>query len=191
MMSAANGLLYDGTITSISENDFTATFMIYTDGENPIPATATGRITQGSSITGTLTGSGAGSGTFSLSYAMSNNQPAAISRIANTVSHVVWEGNLVGNGPTYDFFLNDLGVLTHGTDVTIGAFDTCDINGSVNPISGTSLYEVSVSLSGCANPLVDGTTYTGLATSRSDSTVDDTLVLGVTNRAYSPFGDFI
>jgi len=192
MMSAANGLLYDGTITSISENDFTATFMIYTDGENPIPATATGTITQGSSITGTLTGSGAGSGIFSLGYAISNNQAAAISRIANTAGHITWEGDLAGKpGFIYDYSIDNLGVLTHGTDVTIGIFDACDINGSVSPISGTSLYEVSVSLFGCTNPLVDGTTYTGLATSRSDSTVDDTLVLGVTNGTYSPFGDFI
>jgi hypothetical protein len=192
MMSAANGLLYDGTITSISENDFTATFMIYTDGENPITATATGTITQGSSITGTLTGSGVGSGIFSLSYAMSNNQAAAISRVENRLGHLTWGGDLVGNGAfTYDFSINNLGVLTHAGDTGNGIFATCQINGSVSPISGTSLYEVSVSLSVCANPLVNGTTYTGLATSRSDSTVDDTLVLGVTNGTYSPFGDFI
>ena len=98
----------------------------------------------------------------------------------------------MGNGAfTYDFSINNLGVLTHVGDTGNGIFATCRINGSASPISGTSLYEVSVSLSGCANPLVDGTTYTGLATSRSDSTVDDTLVLGVANGAYSPFGDFI
>ena len=92
MMSAANGLLYDGTITSITENDFTADFKVYTDGENPIPATATGTITQSSSITGTLTGSGVGSGIFSLGYAISNNQAAAISRVENKLGHLTWGG---------------------------------------------------------------------------------------------------
>ncbi|PCI10854.1 MAG: hypothetical protein COB71_12075 [Thiotrichales bacterium] len=42
MISFANSLLYDGTITSISGNDFTADFTIYTDGENPV-TTSTNR----------------------------------------------------------------------------------------------------------------------------------------------------
>ncbi len=83
MMSTANELLYDGAITNISGNDFTADFTIYTEGENPLTATASGMITQGSRITGTLTGSGVGSRTFSLLYATTNNEVADISRIKN------------------------------------------------------------------------------------------------------------
>ena len=79
-MGEAKGLLYYGTITNISGNDFTADFTVYTDGANPMAATASGTITEGSSISGTLTGSGMGSGTFSLLYANTNDQTAAMVR---------------------------------------------------------------------------------------------------------------
>ncbi len=78
MMSVTNELLYDGTITSISGNDFTADFTIYTAGKDPIAATVSGMITTNSSISGTLTGTGVGSGTFDLLYATTNNQAAAM-----------------------------------------------------------------------------------------------------------------
>ncbi|MCF6258052.1 MAG: cadherin repeat domain-containing protein, partial [Gammaproteobacteria bacterium] len=84
MLSAAHELLYDGTITSTNGNDFMADFTIYTSGENPVMATASGTITGGSSITGTLAGSGVGSGTFSLIYADTNNQTTALD--------LVWTG---------------------------------------------------------------------------------------------------
>ena len=83
MMSVANELLYDGTITNMEikgdfTTDFTADFTIYTSGENPMNATVSGTITAGSSITGTLTGSGVGNGQFSLLYAATNDQAAAV-----------------------------------------------------------------------------------------------------------------
>jgi len=84
MLSMDKELLYDGTITDITGDNFTADFTIYTAGENPVTATASGTITAGSSITGTLTGAGVGSGTFDLLYANTNNQVAALD--------LVWTG---------------------------------------------------------------------------------------------------
>jgi len=88
MMSTANKLLYDGTITNISGNDFTAEFIIFTDGENPMTATARGTITEGSKIEGTLIGSGAGSGTFSLLNG-TNNEAEDISNTINELQKML------------------------------------------------------------------------------------------------------
>ena len=88
MMSTANKLLYDGTITNISGNDFTAEFIIFTDGENPMTATARGTITEGSKIEGTLIGSGAGSGTFSLLNG-TNNETEDISNTINELQKML------------------------------------------------------------------------------------------------------
>jgi len=192
MMSTANGLLYDGTITSISGNEFTADFRIYKDGENPISATVSGAITQGSSITGTLTGSGAGSGSFSLSYALSNNQAAAISRIENGPGKVSWQALIGGAIIEQEFVIDNVGVITHDTSSGGGIFTGCDFAGTITPINGSSLYDVTVTLTNCTRDLgVANGTYTGLAASRTGSNPDDTLVFAVTNDLYSPNGDFI
>jgi len=82
MLSATHKLLYDGTITSINGNSYTANFAIYSDGENPVQATASGTIISGASISGTLSGTGIGNdgsdGTFNLLYANTNDQAAAM-----------------------------------------------------------------------------------------------------------------
>jgi len=192
MMSVANELLYDGTITSISGNDFTATFTIYDDGENPITATASGVITQGSSITGTLTGSGVGSGTFSLIYAISNNQVASLSRIENT-TNATW-GALVGGSTAtaaFEFIIDAMGGMVDDVNNVQGLFHPCQIAliSTISPIADTNLYEINAELVGCANTNVS-TNYTGLATTRTQSNADDTLVFMMTSGAYSFSSDF-
>jgi len=192
MMSTANGLLYDGTITDISGNRFTADFIIYTDGENPINAEANGTILEESKIEGALTGSGVGNGTFTLTYAEATEQQEAdLGRIGNRA----WDGD--GQpGPNYAFIINGQGVLANtaagGFEVPI--FDGCEINGTVTPINDSSLYEVTVTLKNCDDPNVDTNTtnnYTGFAMSRTNSVVDDTLVLALSSGTYSPNGELI
>ncbi len=73
MMSMSHKIVYDGIITNVSGNYFTADFIIFVEGKNPTTATANGIITEGSKIEGTLTGSGVGNGTFSL-FSMPNEQ---------------------------------------------------------------------------------------------------------------------
>lgn len=190
LLSTANGLLYDGTITDISGNRFTANFTIYTDGENPMPATASGTILEGSKIEGTLTGSGVGKGTFTLTYAEAMEQQAAdLVRIEERL----WDGN-AAEGPDYAFNISPQGLLIHRFDagLAIPVFDGCKINGTVVPISGSSLYEVTATLTSCANPSVDSSPtndYTGFAVSRTNSVVDDTLVLALSNGSYAPSGE--
>ena len=180
MMSVANELLYDGTITGINGNDFTATFTIYTSGETPIAATAIGTITGDSTITGTLTGSGVGSGQFSLLYASTNDQAAAV------VS--AWRG--AGGGfDVFGFTVDDAGNLTHDRSAGLLPFDTCKMKGMTNSVTGTRLYSVNVELTGCFNPAVNGS-YTGLATTRDENTTGIRLVYAVSNDSYTLSGEF-
>jgi len=188
MMSVANGLLYDGTITDITLNSFTADFTIYTNGQSPMAAAVSGTITQGSRIEGTLTGSGAGNGTFSLSYATTNNQVAALSRIENT-TNVTW-GAVIGNGTSaFEFIIDAAGVIVDDANNVGGLFQACEINfgSTLSPISGTNLYAISSSLVSCADTNVR-MNYTGFATTQSIA--DTTLVFMMTSGTYSFNGDF-
>ncbi len=193
MMSVNNGLLYDGRITEINGNDFTVDFTIYTDGENSVSATASGTITEGSAIEGTLVGSGAGSGTFNLLYdTTTNNAVADISRIENVEGvNETWMALLANAVIEQEFIIDNGGVITHDTPSTPGIFSGCDLNGTITPIIDSSLYDVAVALTECnaGGGLANGT-YTGLATSHTDSVQDDTLVFAVTNGVYSPNADF-
>jgi len=187
IMSAANGLLYDGTITDISENEFTADFTIYQHGEKPTEstATATGQITEGSSITGTLNGGGFGSGTFSLLYASTNSEVAAISRIENTI--FFWRG--MGLATDLDFQIDDQGVVTHRKSPNEGVYDSCRVlSGSFLPINDSSLYSVNVTFENCEVLDINGA-HTGLAATRDQDGVDDRLVYMISNSAYAVIGD--
>jgi hypothetical protein len=199
MMSVDNGLLYDGTITSIDQNDFTADVTIYTDGQNPMSATVSGTITQGSSITGTLTGTGAGSGSFSLSYASTNNQVAAQSRVENSTTNATW-GAFVGNSTSeYEFKIDpfDPDYFVDDVNGVGGVFDMCQLTDGaqdqgITPIADTNLYNVDVRLYGCATVAVNDDNYTGFATTRSQTQTDDTLVFILihTDGTYAFYGDF-
>jgi len=191
MMSVANGLLYDGTMTvTPNSNSFMATFTIYTHGENPVTATASGTITQGSSITGTLTGAGVGDGTFSLTYSTVNNSTAALSRIVTTVSNPGW-GSPVGG--SIDNLVIDIDAAGNAIDdlaTTTGIYDNCGFNGVFTPIAGTNLYAATFTLNTCDfSATVEGS-YTGLATTQS--LADDTLVFAITHASdtFAAYGDF-
>jgi len=193
MMSVENELLYDGILTII-DNDFTASFTIYTGGENPISATASGMITQESTITGTLTGSGVGSGTFSLLYASTNNEVADIARIDNGQLiggfPVTW-GATIGSGiADFEFIIEENGVVVDDVNDVQGLFHLCQIfSGSTSPVAGTNLYVVSATLLGCADSAVD-MNYTGFATTRNEPGTDETLVFMLTSDDYSFSSDF-
>ena len=93
-MSEAQELLYDGTITSINGNTFSATVTVYKDGALVVgsPTTFTGTIIQGSQITGTFSGTGDWRGTFTLGYALSNNQAATLTQV-ETATNAFWGGD--------------------------------------------------------------------------------------------------
>jgi len=194
MMSVDNKLLYKGTITDITGNNFTADFEIYTSGKDMMNATASGIITMGSSITGTLTGTGVGSGTFSLLYdETASSTVADLARIENVEGvNTTWMALLDNAIFEQEFIIDNQGGITHKFSGSPGVFSSCDFNGTITPIVGSSLYEVAVTLTGCSQVggVANGT-YIGLATSRTDANTDDVLVFMVTNGTYSPSADFI
>ena len=186
MMSVMNtptetkGLLYDGMITRINDNGFTADFTIYTDGESPMSATASGTITEGAKIEGELVGSGVGSGTFSLLYASTNDQAAVMVR--------PWRGG-GGGFFVFGFTIENTGNLAHDRAPSTPPFDSCKMNGTVTPVSGTRLYSVSVELTNCDDLDVNGS-YTGLTTTRDGTAANNLLVYSVSNGAYTVSGEF-
>lgn len=188
MLSVDDKLLYDGTITSISGNSYTADFAIYSDGENPVQATASGTIITGSSISGTLSGTGIGNdGTFNLLYANTNDQAAA-------VVDVTWRSERAGGGfDEFGFEIDDAGNLTHDENASFGSlFFQCKMNGTVTAINGTRLYHVDVELTLCGNSstsVINGN-YTGLATTKDGFGTNDRLVFLVSNSLYALSGEF-
>jgi hypothetical protein len=189
MMSANNNLVYDGTITSINQSSYTATFTIYSSGQNPISATATGTITQGSSITGTLTGAGAGNGTFTVIYALSNNDPAAITRIAK--GGIEWLGDN-GSIRFHTYEVSNIGVLLAvGTSGSVSTFNGCEMSGTFVPVTEANVYTISVTVANCTDSTVNGTDYTGLAATRSDVDPDDFMVFSVSNGSFSLNAEFV
>ena len=132
-----------------------------------------------------------GSGAFTLNYDMtSNSQTAALARVTNLTN---WQGQ-IGGGTIpvtgYKFNIDNVGNIVHADDIISGVFSGCDINGTIAPQAGTNLYTVSIALTACANPAVNGDTYTGLATTRQKSVADDTLVWVATNNTYSVAAEF-
>lgn len=89
MQSVTQGLSYDGTI-GISGNSYSGTLSVYDDGVLLGTAPVSGTITQGSTVTGTLSGTGAGNGTFTLNYAATNGEVAGLSRVEDMTTPF-WE----------------------------------------------------------------------------------------------------
>ena len=186
MMSTVNGLLYDGAITDITENSFTANVTVYENGENTGSAIASGTI-EGSSIDGTLTGSGFGSGSFNLTYASSNSHVADLSRVENTEFYS-WRGE--GLVSEFDFEINGEGIVADDNFSGSGSlYDSCEMSGTITPVSSSNLYSVNVTLRTCENDEELNGDYTGLATTIDDSGVDR-LVYMISNTAYAYFGGF-
>lgn len=185
-MSVSEVLLYDGTITDISGNAFTATVNIYEDGVLlPDAATVSGTITSASSITGTLTGIGAGNGTFSLTYSL-NNSVSDLTRIDRG-----WRGPM--NGAPSEIrstFIDSVGVVTRSnvflSDTPVLQGCDFDTGSTVRPIAGVNVYEVDLNLINCTDTSVSGS-YTGFATTKS--VADNFLVIAYTSGTHSGSGD--
>lgn len=180
--SSSSNLLYDATLT-ITGTSYTAILTVYTNGLSPISATAIGSFIDESSITGVISsGVAAVNGTFTLSFANTNNDFSALTKVALPV--VSWS-----------FLLKTaIDVITFDAAGQIIVFHDFPVNGtylancvassgtSIQPIANTRLYSMSFTLSGCANAptTIDGT-YTGFATTFETANPDDRFLMFVTN----------
>lgn len=175
---------YDGPIT-VSGNNFSGSSVsIYRNGLLIGTAPVTGTITQGSTITGTLSGSGAGRGTFTLNYSPKNSEAAALNIVGTT-----WPGLIGGSTSIFNLTVNGTTGALASNATTDGVFQACTLAvGSVmTPVSGQHLYTVSLTFSGCNTGAANGT-YTGLATTRNPT--DNNMPFAVSKGTYSIHSNF-
>jgi hypothetical protein len=133
---------------------------------------------------------GIGNGTFDLTYAQPSTPPAALSRVQNNFDEM-WIGR-VGGGLNLGlgFIIDGAGSTAHKQSADGGVFNGCVVaSGGVVPVSNVNVYTVTITLSNCNDTSVDGT-YTGLASTRSQTDMDDWLVLMVTFSDYSIHAEF-
>jgi hypothetical protein len=190
MLSETENLTYVGTF-SVNENDISGTVTVYEAdvmAQENIPLS--GMITQGTRITGTLGGTGVANGTFQLEYA-ADNGAVDMSMVVRALD---WEP-VTGTPPDIPFLNvgNDIAPLENfGSGGTgSGVFNNCDYGGRIDPIAGTHLYSVSVTVSSCVTSDIQATpTYTGLMSVRTDVSANDRLILILTNGAYDFSGEY-
>ena len=198
-MSEAQELLYDGTITSISGNSFSATVKVYKNGALVAgsPTSFTGTITQSSQIIGTFSGTGTWNGTFTLVYAQSNNVASLLTTVASAVSQgEYWGGSKYPTDSIFDpqFRLDAFGAVT-SFDIEGGGggvMEFCGFyGGSIMPVVNTRLYRLTVTVGNCGggeSSVVNGT-YTGLATTKGSN--NNTLVMAIALGNYANASDYI
>jgi len=163
VMSKAEALLYDATITSITGNNFKANVTIYKDGKDPLSTTISGTITEEQQITGNIAGTGYGNGSFTVSYDASNSNTASITDI-----EMSWAAAVNESPSSLYFSVDDQGNILFIENNTSSVIIICNIlSGSATPIASTNLFDIEISFANCADDPVDSSTsgvYMGLAT---------------------------
>ncbi len=190
-------VLYDGTITSITSDDYTATVDVYENGVKTQTAVAvTGKVLTATSITGTIGTSGTAgnhNGTFSLTFDSVYNRAGTTARIEAT-------GFNKTTGTTYGTLNPISDRYDFRTDFSFGvASTTCDIINEVYAIPDTAIniYTIDnidiVDLTGISDLCLDsyeGSGYSGLITVVDDgiSGTDNRILIAYTNGTNSVFG---
>jgi len=200
--SISSHILFDGQITNITGDDFTATVDLYETGEmTQADIAVTGKVTSQSQITGTLAGTGVGNGTFTLVYDAAYNTAATLARITKPVD---WEGNWLTtfsfntdvDPDDFDMFDTDSFTMK-AFDTSSSVTDICLFVGDVTiPDSTINIYMTLSDIpAGGSNdttctsldvaPLVK---YTGFSAVLSESNTDNDLLFAHTNGTNSVFG---
>jgi len=207
MASKLQGYYYDGPIT-VTGNTITGNLVQFiTPGADNDSAILNATINPDHSITGTVTHSiNHVANAFTLNYATgrANSTVAAIVNTPNP-GNVSWQGTLYNvnatNGTdtlTINLADNAAGAaaLTTVTPMVSNAeFRDCAFTGTLTPISGTSMYQVSFNAT-AVGPSCGGIggPYTGLATLRTQNILNDTLVIAAyyydTTTYAALFGEF-
>lgn len=202
MVSKAQGYYYDGPIT-VSGNTITVVSdnlsQLSLPGNNTNTATLNATINPDRSISGTLVHTTDGlSNAFTLNYATGRANSTVADIINTAPANPSWSGplyNLTTGTLTFNLADNLAGSAAMSTVTSLTTtntnFQNCVFTGTVRPIIGTSLYEASITASGCTTPTASGS-YTGFAALRTQTIPNDTLVIAVysNNTAYGVFGEF-
>ncbi len=185
IVSPSTSIVYDATITGVTQHDFTANVTLYYGMDSaynvlpptPILTTMTGTITEGSQITGEIAGTGVGAGSFTLTYSQTNSTAADV---ANVVSSWVGAINTISQ-LIFDFKISNTSgdiAVDLGSNADDGIFKSCKMLGGIESVGSSTLYTINLNLTSCYNPEVEGV-YTGLATTTNSN--HDTLVTVFTN----------
>jgi len=174
----SENLAYIGTFT-VSGNNLNGSVTVYEAGV----------ITAGSKITGTLAGTGVANGSFQLDYARDDNGPVDLGMVTHAVQ---WRPVVNQNIPNLDLRTATVAepVLNFKTGgVGSNVFYNCGFDGRMEPITGTHLYTVSVTMKDCngQGTGVDNVPeYTGLASLRGT----DRFILALSNGDYDFSGEY-
>lgn len=212
MVSKARGYYYDGPIT-VSGNTITSgpngpgrtdsIVQLSLPGNTTDTATLNATINPADrSISGTVVHTRDSlSNPFTLQYATGRSD-STVADIVNTApANPAWSGtlyNLTADTLTFNLADNLAGSAAMSTITPLATtntnFQNCVFTGTLRPISGTSLYEASVTASSCSTPNRSGGPYTGFAALRTQVNPNDTLVMAISFNDggfyYGLFGEF-
>lgn len=195
--TASPHVLYDGTITSVTNDDYTATVNVYENGVLTADKTGiavTGKVLTANKITGTLGTAGTAgnhNGTFSLTYDSIYERGATLARIDA-------DGLNQATGQTYGT-LDLSGEYLFNSSFSFGFLgtgsSTCQIGDVYSiPDAAVNVYAINnidiVDPSTTCQDSYEGTGYSGLITVVDDSVdgADSRIVIAYTNGTNSVFG---
>ena len=194
--------LIDGTINTISGNNYTATVSVYKDGALAQAGVAvTGLVTNASSISGTLSGTGVSSASFNLAFDSQYETNATVERISQSATD--WLGTAYSEfntaGPELVLpagITVQSGLTMGGGALLAGSLDgpECFFDNGVLTIPDTQVNVYTITHivtqgNGCTLSTVGD--YTGFATVITSSNVDDTLLYAASNGTHAIFAVFV
>ncbi len=191
--SVTTNILIDGTIDSVTANDYVATVNVYKDGVlDQANVNVTGMVTNASQISGTLNGTGVGSGDFTVTFDPLYSRGATNARINSAAPNNPWKGAMmtsVSGIITNSFeFRSD---NTYGGTMFLATTIVCIEDGNfLIPDSGINIYTLEESIEqglACPAALI-AADYTGFSAVVDDASTDDTLLYAISNGASSVFG---
>lgn len=193
VFSILTDVVYDGTITSITSDDYTATVDVYENGAiSQTGVTVTGKVITANTISGTIGTSGTAgnhNGTFSLTFDSIYNRGATPERI-EAIGFNQWSGIM------YDVQDSNTRISTSTTlSFTSTGLDAinCDIIDVYSiPSSTVNIYEFTNMevVNGASCPYL-GTGFSGFSSvvdSAPPTLTDDVLWIVYTNGTHSAFG---
>ena len=193
IFSETTNFLIDGTINTVTLNDYTATVDVYSDGViNQQDVAVTGMVTNGSMISGTLSGTSLGSGNFSLVYDVTYERGATFARVETDTAPSWTSSSILMFAPNREINNYDVGSLSMAYDfVSDIGFSTerCGHNGTVViPDSAINIYQLTETIVD-TDPecTVSLTGYTGFAAVIDGTATDNTLLHVVTNGTNSEY----
>jgi len=204
VFSVSGHLLFDGQITGITGDDYTATVDVYEAGlKTQSTVAVTGKVTSESQITGTITGTGDASGTFTLTFDTAYNTPATE---AIAIIHPDdWEGDLLsqfsfaGETPTpfdnTDMYDNTGSIGIAGSIKDSNNVQICEYLGTVTiPDSTINIYSFNLSAPNSAfnqancTDFTFGQNFTGLNSVLSETGTQKDLIIAFTDGTQAVFG---